>query len=78
MSAAQTAGTRILEEERMFPLHAIMTRGGAARRKVSSCKIYGGKVDALSTSLSLSPPPLNFYTFANDRFAVFIVYNGHT
>lgn len=51
-----------------------MTRGGAARRKVSSRKIYGGKVDALA-SFFLS---LNFYTFADDRLAVFIVYDGHT
>jgi len=78
-SAAQTAGTRIPEEERTFPLRAIMTRGGAARRKVSSRKIYGGKVDArgsFSLFLSLS---LNFHIFAfYDRLAVFIVYNGHT
>lgn len=43
----------IPEKERMFPLRAIMTRGGAARRKVSSRKIYGGKVDA-RVALSLS------------------------
>lgn len=36
------------EEERVFPPRAIMTWGGAARRKVSSRKIYRGKVDAHS------------------------------
>jgi len=53
-SAVQTAGSRIPEEAPTLPVRAIMTRGGAADRKVSPREIYGNKVDMRRSFLYLA------------------------